>query len=77
MFLQTGSHYDKSVVKSYEQACDYHLVIFGGHLAIPCDNLKVAQSTINVFNKLKPRISHFNSLLKENDTLPLLGESLH
>lgn len=43
---------------------------------MPCDNLKVAQSTINVFNKLKPRISHFNSLLKENDTLPLLGESL-
>jgi len=32
MFLQTGSHYDKSLVKSHKQACDYHLVIFGGAL---------------------------------------------
>jgi len=70
MFLQTGSHYDKSLVKSHEQACDYHFVIAEGHLTVPCDNLKVVQSTINVFNKLKPRISHFNSL-------QLLGESLH
>jgi hypothetical protein len=68
MFPQTGSHYDKSLVKSHEQACDYHLVIVGGHLAMPCDNLNVAQSTVNIFNKLKPRRSHFNSLLKENDT---------
>jgi len=60
MFLHTGSHYDKSLVKSHEQACNYHLVIVGGHLAMPCDNLKVVQSKINGFNKLRPRISHFN-----------------
>lgn len=72
-----ATHSDKSLVKSHEQACNYHSVIAGGHLAMPCDNLKLVQSAINVFNKLKPRISHFNSSLKENDTLPLLGESLH
>jgi len=77
MFLQTGSHYDKSLVKSHEQACDYHLVTVGGHLSMPCDNSNVAQSTTYVFNKLKPRRSQFNSSLKQNDTLPLLGESCH
>jgi len=52
MFQETGNHYDKSPVKSHEQARDYHLVIVGGHLTMPCDNLKVAQYTINVFKKL-------------------------
>jgi hypothetical protein len=42
MYLQTGSHYEKPLVKSLEQACDYHLVIVEGHLAMPCDNLKAA-----------------------------------